>query len=348
MSDTSISPASPLAWLKKADKVILTIIGVFAGLLIFLPDQALDSAIFTGQSLGGIIIFLIVAVSLAAWATATGLDKQIAHVFSGNPTKTIILAALFGALSPFCSCGVVPIIAGLLAAGVPLAPVMAFWIASPIMDPSMFFVTSAVLGIPFAAAKTIAAVVMGLGAGFAMHVFAKSAVFANPLRPMVTMGCGTNTAPLAERTDPEIVWKFWQHEERRAKFVGSTKETGWFLLRWLTLAFLLESLMVAYLPADFVGSWLGGDNWWSIPLGVFVGIPTYLNGYAAVPTIDALLNLGMMPGAAMSFLIAGSVTSIPAAMAVFALVRLPIFGFYILLGVVGATLSGIAWQVTMF
>ena len=348
MTDTSLTPASPISWFKKADKVLLAIFAIFAALLILLPQQALDSAIFTGQSLGGILVFLIIAVTLAAWATATGLDKQVALVFSGNPTKTIILAALFGALSPFCSCGVVPIIAGLLAAGVPMAPVMAFWIASPIMDPSMFFVTSAVLGIPFAVAKTLAAVVMGLGAGFAMHVFAKSSVFANPLRPMVIMGCGTNTAPLAERTDPEIVWKFWRHDERRSKFASTSKETGWFLMRWLTLAFVLESLMVAYLPADFVGSWLGGDNWWSIPLGVLVGIPAYLNGYAAVPTIDALLNLGMMPGAAMSFLIAGSVTSIPAAMAVFALVRLPVFGFYILLGVAGATLSGIAWQVVMF
>ena len=345
MTDTSLIPASPLALYKKTDKVLLAIALVFVALAIFLPHQVLDTLVFTGQALGSILIFLVVAVSLAAWASATGLDKQIALVFSGNPVKTIIVAALFGALSPFCSCGVVPIIAGLLTAGVPLAPVMAFWIASPIMDPSMFFVTSAVLGVPFSVAKTIAAVVMGLGAGFAMHAVAGASVFANPLRPDLKVGCSVNTKPLAEREDPEIVWKFWQQDERREKFAGTSKETGWFLLRWMTLAFVLESLMIAYLPADFVGSWLGGGNWWSIPLGVLVGIPAYLNGYAAVPTIDALLNLGMMPGAAMSFLVAGSVTSIPAAMAVFALVRLPVFGFYILLGMAGAALSGIAWQV---
>jgi uncharacterized protein len=348
MTDTSLTPPSPFTWLKKADKVIIVIIAVFAAVLIFLPDQALDTALFTGTALGGILPFLILAVTLAAGATATGLDKQVALVFSGNPTKTILLAALFGALSPFCSCGVVPLIAGLLAAGVPLGPVMAFWIASPIMDPSMFFVTSAVLGLPFAVAKTIAAIVMGLGAGFAMHLFAGSAVFANPLRPQFKPGCGTDTSPLAERQDPGIVWKFWGDEERRGKFARTSRETGWFLIRWLTLAFVLESLMVAYVPADLVGSWLGGGNWWSIPLGVMVGIPAYLNGFAAVPTIDALLNLGMMPGAAMSFLVAGSVTSIPAAMAVFALVRLPVFGFYILLGMLGAAAAGLAYQILLF
>ena len=37
----------------------------------------------------------------------------------------IILAALMGGLSPFCSCAVIPFIAGLLALGTPIAPVMA-------------------------------------------------------------------------------------------------------------------------------------------------------------------------------------------------------------------------------
>ena len=45
----------------------------------------------------------------------------------------VILAALFGALSPFCLCGVIPLVVGLLSAGVPLAPVMAFWIVSSLM-----------------------------------------------------------------------------------------------------------------------------------------------------------------------------------------------------------------------
>ena len=350
MTDTSLVPTTPVSWLLKADRVVLSTLAIFVGILVFLPGQAMPSALFTAQALAGVFPFIVLAVVLAGVATATGLDKQVAVVFSGNPGKTIILAAVFGALSPFCSCGVVPLIAGLLAAGVPLAPVMAFWIASPIMDPSMFFVTSAVLGVPFAVAKTIAALIMGLGAGYAMHLFSGSAAFKNPLRPMANAGCGTSSCgPTTSALDEvKVNWKFWRDEERRSSFYKTSWDSGWFLVRWLALAFLLESLMMTYLPGDLVGSWLGGGNWWSIPLGVFVGIPAYLNGFAAVPTVNGLLGLGMMPGAAMSFLIAGSVTSIPAAMAVFALVRLPVFVFYLGLGVIGATLSGIAWQVAGF
>ena len=74
-------------------------------------------------------------------------------------------AALAGGISPFCSCGVIPLIAALLGAGVPLAPVMAFWLASTVMDPSMFALTAGVIGFEMAVAKTLSAVAIGLIGG---------------------------------------------------------------------------------------------------------------------------------------------------------------------------------------
>ncbi len=75
-----------------------------------------------------------------------------------------------------------------------------------------------------------------------------------------------------------------------------------------------------------------------------VGIPAYLNGFAAIPTVSALIEMGMAPGAALSFMVAGAVTSIPAAMAVFALVRRTVFLWYLLMGLGGSLAAGLAWQ----
>jgi len=61
-----------------------------------------------------------------------------------------------------------------------------------------------------------------------------------------------------------------------------------------------------------------------IPIAAFVGAPSYLNGYAAIPLVSGLLEMGMTPGAAMAFVTAGAVSSIPAAIAVFALVKKPL------------------------
>jgi uncharacterized membrane protein YraQ (UPF0718 family) len=326
----------------KIDRVVLAIVAVSIALIVLVPEQAGPSAVFTGEALVGIGPFLIMSVLVAAFAKATGLDKQIAIAFSGHPVRAVFLAAAFGALSPFCSCGVVPIIAGLLGAGVPLAPVMAFWLASPLMDPQMFFLMIPVFGVPFTVAKLLAAFGIGAAAGIATHLFARQHLFADPMLPGAK-GCGGCGAPSAVTPCP-VVWRFWSDPERRQAFAGEARAIGWFLTKWLTLAFVLESLMVAYIPAERIAESLGGQAWWSIPASVVLGVPAYLNGFAAIPTVSALIDMGMAPGAGLGFMVAGGVTSIPAAMAVFALVKRPVFVWYLAWGLAGSLTAAYGFQ----
>ena len=102
--------------------------------------------------------------------------------------------------------------------------------------------------------------------------------------------------------------------------------------------------MVAYLPAETIASNLGVSSWWAIPASVFLGIPTYLNGFAAIPTVSALVDMGMVPGAALGFMLAGGVTCIPAAVAVFALVKRPVFLFYVAWGLFTSLISAYSFQ----
>ena len=80
------------------------------------PSQVLPSLRFTGASLLSMAPFLLLAVAIAAYAKASGSDKLIAKAFSGNAVVAVVAAALMGALSPFCSCGVIPLIAAMLLA----------------------------------------------------------------------------------------------------------------------------------------------------------------------------------------------------------------------------------------
>ena len=128
-------------------------------------------------------------------------------------------------------------------------------------------------------------------------------------------------------------------------FRDTTMENAVFLLKWLALAYVIEAMMLAYIPADLIATVLGGDGLGTIILGAVVGAPAYLNGYAAVPLGDALLQQGMSNGAAMSFMIAGGVSSIPAAIAVWALVKPRVFAAYLSLAITGAVIAGVAWQV---
>lgn len=328
----------------KIDGAFAGIVAVLVGLALFAPAELLPSLEFLLDAMIYVAPFLLVSVALAAGAKASGADALIARTFVGREVQMIVLAALFGGLSPFCSCGVIPVIAALLTMGVPLAPVMAFWLASPIMDPTMFVLTIGTLGLDFAIAKTIAAVGLGLLGGFATYALTRSGALTDPLREGIgNGGCGASSM----REAKPVVWKFWRERERRATFASSSLSTTIFLGKWLALAFLLEAVMLAFVPAELVRQLVGDGGFLTVFLASVVGVPAYLNGYAALPLVAGFVGQGMAPGAAMAFLVAGGVTSIPAAIAVWALAKKPVFALYIVLALTGSMMSGILFQLVV-
>ncbi len=288
---------------------------------------------------GPYILFAILAI---AFGKATGAETLIAHAFEGRESQSIILAALIGGLSPFCSCQVIPFIAGLLALGTPISAVMAFWLSSPLIDPSSLLITAAALGWTFAVGKTVSAVAIGAIGGFTVMLAAQFDWFKSPLKQQEQNDrscCGPS--PFKGR----VHWSFWNEASRRELFRREALANGYFLIKWLTFAYLLESLMISYVPAETIASVIGGSGIWPITLSAIIGVPAYLNSYAAPPLVAGLMEQGMSAGAAMSFMIAGAISCIPAMTAVFALVRRQVFVAYIVLGFTGAVLSGLIFDI---
>jgi len=115
---------------------------------------------------------------------------------------------------------------------------------------------------------------------------------------------------------------------------------SWRLGKWLLLAFLLEALMVRYVPQPAIASVLGEGSRFAVVLAALVGIPLYLNNVAALPIVSGLLAQGMQPGAAIAFLIAGPVTTVPAMSAVWGVVTRRVFALYLGVSLVGAVVLG--------
>ncbi|MDJ0827537.1 MAG: permease [Rhodobacter sp.] len=334
-------PDLPGLW-RRIDKAWLAIVLIPLIVAVLDPVQVWPTIAFAAGAIAHTGVFIVFAVLAVAYMKATGAEALLAKAFEGREIRMILLAALLGGLSPFCSCEVIPFIAALLATGAPLSAVMAFWLSSPLMDPAMFLITSGTLGWDFALAKTVSAVGLGLMGGVTVKAFASSAVFADPLKPQTAAcnacGCGSN--PFTGRPH----WAFWGEAARRRTFRDTTVENALFLGKWLLLAYMIEALMLRYVPAEMIATVLGGDGILPIFLGAVVGAPAYLNGYAAVPLVDALLAQGMSDGAAMAFVLAGGVSSIPAAIAVWALVKPRVFAAYLGIAMTGALIAGIAWN----
>ncbi|MEM0987601.1 MAG: permease [Pseudomonadota bacterium] len=304
------------------------------------PAQAPDVLGIAAGAFAGTLPYIAIAIILIGILKATGAEGVIGAAFQGQETRMIVFAAVVGGLAPFCSCEVIPFIAALLAARVPLSAVMAFWLSSPLMDPPTFAITAGALGPEYAIGKTVAAVGLGLVGGFAMKAVMGAGLFAEPLREHKGSSCGCGTNPLSGKP----IWRFWTEARRRKAFRDASLENALFLGKWLALAYLLEGLLITYVPAEAIAQVVGGEGLLPIIIGAVVGAPAYLNGYAAPALIAGLMEQGMSAGAAMSFMVAGAVSSIPAMAAVFALVRRPVFAMYMGFGIGGAIISGVVFS----
>jgi uncharacterized membrane protein YraQ (UPF0718 family) len=344
--------------------------------------------------------YLLVTIPLAVAVRMSGASKYIGRAFQARPLVAIFLATAVGAFSPFCSCSVIPVVASLLIGGVPLAPVMAFWIASPSMDPEIFFLSVPLLGWELAVGRLIATLILSLGAGLITHLVmqrgwlgqdiirsgqptatrstwsvlkegwqqlqsslavsprlgfaagqpapAVEAACCGPAdnslsdsrAPVVSVasgGCGSGTTEgsscALDRPRP-----FWR------RLLQETGQATLMVARFMALAFLLEALIILYVPQEWIAGLLGRQNQGAIVLAALIGVPVYTTELSALPMIGGLLAQGMSPAAALAFLIAGPTTTLPAMAAVWGLVSRRVFALYVSFSLLGAVGLGYLYR----
>lgn len=336
---------SPLIWaaLKYGYGMDLVATHGDHGMSITQPRFVLDALI-------SISPYFAFAIFIGAYATATDAAELVHKAFTYNQPVAILLAGLAGVLSPLCSCGVIPLIAAMLIARVPLAPIMAFWLASPLMAPEQFAITQGAMatalgsnlaGAQFAGAKAVFGLLIGLSGGYLTYALSKRFDLSSEavLRPGIMPSSCCSSSNTATEAKP-FVWNFWKDASRRTAFWQSAWSTLLFLGKWLTLAFVIEALMVQLnLIEPLVGLMMNAGAF-SVPLSALLGTPAYLNGDAAPMMVSTFVERGLSQGAAMAFLIGGGVTCIPAAVAVWSLVRPTVFALYVAFGMAGAMLAG--------
>ena len=286
-----------------------------------MPEVCADTLILVAKGLVSLMPVVVVAALLAGALTLGNWSDRALSWLSGGPARSVIIASFVGAVTPVCGLGALPLIAVLLRRGLPLAPVMAFWVSSPVTDPSMLLITAGIIGIPFAVAKTVSAFGIGLFAGAVTWFLPGFRGAGNHLMRLESLDrhcCDGGSA------------QFWPEVRSSIRLV----------LRWLVLALVLEVYLQRMVPDDWIASLFSNDALMSIPLAVLVGAPMYLDGYAALPLVRGLMEKGMSFGAALALMISGAAVSLYVAAAVVSLVRFRVFALYVLLALVGAGAAG--------
>jgi uncharacterized membrane protein YraQ (UPF0718 family) len=297
--------------------------------------------------------YLLITIPLSVVIKLSGASKYITSVFSGNPLVCVFLATVVGAFSPFCSCGVIPVIASLLIGGVPLAPVMSFWIASPSMDPEIFFLSRSVLGWDLAVWRLVATFIISLGSGVITHILVTSGILDNNALKIRTVLQKTSsnevlTGSVVAGSSACTCESSSYEANNNLNFKSIAKEVAnatLMVVKFMGIAFLLSAIIKFYIPSNSLEGLVTKDPSLQVLFAVLSGIPLYTTNITALPLAAGLIDLGLNKGAALAFLIAGATTTLPAMAAVYGLTKPRVFILYLAFATVGSLITGMLYNI---
>jgi len=290
--------------------------------------------------------FTLLGVTVAALIKTFQLDRKVRQYVGKAGVWGILIATAVGTLSPLCSCGILPVVIPMALSGVPLPPLMALLITSPVMDPASFVLTWGGVGETLAWWKLGGAVFLGLAAGFGTLGLERVGFLAgNLVRLQPVYGADGQLAPAYEIACTNGFWvrtmTVVPRESRLRFFFDRFLDVGLFVGTWVGLALVLEALVQVLVPVRWVAWLVGQEGLTSVLAATLVALPLPLHQVPVVPILAGLQAKGIAPGADLAFLMAGPVTSFPAMAALAAMFRPRVVGVYVGVGLVGSALLGL-------
>jgi uncharacterized protein len=250
------------------------------------------------------------------------------------------LAAFVGLLSPACTFASIPVVGSLIASGFPVIPLVAFLVAAPLMNPSLFIITWGVMGSSMALARLVAAFALAMTAALLARTLAARGwldlhnLVRNPGE--AASAGGSCDIPLSSSSRNETRDGLRQRRPLWYEFYRMT----WFVFRYFTLSLMVAAVIQVFVPASMVSQWMGGDRMESAVIGGLLGIPFYVCGGGAVATVAVLMSLNMGQGAALAFFLTGPATKVGTLVSLFAVIRPPLVILYLSVTLIGGTLLG--------
>ena len=237
-------------------------------------------------------LFIIVSFIVSLIQQVVSEEKIKRFLSKPNQAISYVLGMVFGAMTPFCSCSTIPILAGLLNSKVPFGPAVSFLIASPLMNPLMIFMLWALLGWKVAIVYFIVLAIFSILTGF---VFSKMNL-AETYKGVNVKGDGF----FANKTE--------------SLFKQALNDAWAFLypmLPYLFIGVFIGAFIYGFVPETFITIYASGGGIISVFIASIIGIPMYIRPETMLPIAEALASKGMSLGTVVALIIGGAGASIP-------------------------------------
>lgn len=293
--------------------------------------------------------FMLLGPAMGVLVARLITDRRVSAALEGRGLWAAGLASLAGMASPACTFASIPVVGSLLGSGFPVVPLMAFLVAAPLMNPSLFVITWGVMGAPMALARVVSAFALAMLAAWIAQVLTRRGwvdFTADVRRPGEA---DSHTDRHGHRTHhdhhphhgPGDAAGHWQQTlgELLHDFLHMTR----FVFKYFTLSLLAAAALQVFVPSSAVASLMGGRQMESAVVGGLLGIPFYVCGGGAVATVAVLMSLNMGAGAALAFFLTGPATKVSTLFNLFAVMRGRVIALYLGVTLIGGTLLGAAY-----
>lgn len=214
-----------------------------------------------------------------------------------------LFASVFGAITPFCSCSSVPLFIGFVQGGIPLGVTFAFLITSPLVNEVAIAMFIGMFGLKATVIYATSGILLGTIGGWLLGKL--------------------NLEPLLSDWVKKILENKMQrseYEEEKLTFrqrLPSITRGAWDIVKgvvlYVIIGIAIGAAMHGYVPENFFGQYLGGGQWWTVPLAVILAVPMYANAAGIIPVIQVFVAKGVPLGTAIAFMMATVGLSIPEA-----------------------------------
>lgn len=256
-----------------------------------------------------IFLLLVALIYVISWLRASLDVARVRDCLAGKRRGLgYVLGALFGAVTPFCSCSSVPLFLGFTMARIPLGISMSFLITSPLINEIAVVLLWGLLGWKF----TVIYVCVGMAAGIAGGVFMDSIRAERWLQPFIKEA--VNGAPASAAVNEDGRRQRLSIRQRHVFARGEMLSIVGRVWKWVVLGVGIGASLHGFVPESWFAENFGAGEWWTVPAAVLAAIPLYSNVTGIVPVMESLLLKGLPLGTTMAFCMSAVAASIPEVM----------------------------------
>ena len=215
-----------------------------------------------------------------------------------------LLASIFGAITPFCSCSSIPLFIGFVKGGIPLGVTLAFLITSPLVNEVAVAMFLGSFGLQATMVYVVSGILLGCIGGFVLGRMR--------LEPYLSDWVKHVQAQSEEQTEQ------WERDnatftQRLPTIISDAWQIVRSVLAYVLIGIGIGAFMHGFIPEGFFEQYMSRENWYAVPLSVILAVPMYANAAGIVPVVEVFVAKGIPLGTAIAFMMAVVGLSLPEA-----------------------------------